>query len=294
MLYSMTGYGEHMIETEMVRAGFRLKTVNNKGLDLNLKIPFDLLYLEAELREILKEKLLRGRIDIFAEIEILDPEIRPETPLNKARLSQLRQMAQDVRAFDVTGELDINTLIKLPDLTLSMRVGFRLPDAIEKAIKDALSLAADALLESRAKEGEKLKTDLLKRLDRIEARSEDLQRLSQERRDELKESIHKRIAQAMEEFPIDDHRLYQEVVYHADRLDISEEITRLSAHIGTTRDLLNSKKRPMGKQLDFMCQEMLREVSTIGNKAKHKGIADLVVKLKTEYEKIREQVQNLE
>lgn len=295
MLYSMTGYGEHSEESEGIRAGFRVKSVNNKGLDLNLKLPFDLMYMESQLRPLLSKKLLRGRVDVFAEIEIHDPEVRPETPLNQARLAQLRQMAEVLtKEYGVSGNLDINTLVRLPDLTLAMRVGFRLPESMEETIKRAISLAADALMESRAKEGAKLKKDILKRLERIDGVVTRLAETVQGRGDELKDLIANRVKVLLDEHQLDDLRLYQEYVYYADRLDVSEEITRLKAHIGTTRDLLNSDDRPLGKQLDFMIQEQMREVSTVGNKAKHKAIADIVVKLKTDYEKIREQVQNLE
>ena len=295
MLYSMTGYGEHSEEQAGIRAGFRVKSVNNKGLDLNLKLPFDLMYLEPKLRPLIGDKLYRGRVDVFAEIEIHDPEVHPEAPLNQGRLAQLRQMARTLtETYGVTGTLDINTLVRLPDLTLAMRVGFRLPDRMEETIIAALTGAVDALLESRGKEGDKLKGDILKRMQRIAGVVDTLQTTVSGRGEELKDLIAGRVKLLLEEYPLDDLRLYQEYVYYADRLDVSEEITRLKAHIGTTRDLLESTQRPLGKQLDFMVQEQMREVSTVGNKAKHKAIADIVVKLKTEYEKIREQVQNLE
>lgn len=295
MLYSMTGYGEHSEENEGIRAGFRIKSVNNKGLDLNLKMPFDLMYLESALRPLLQKKLRRGRIDIFAEIDIYDPEVRPQTPLNSARMAQLEQFCQTVREdYKVVGELDINTLVRLPDLTITMRVGFNLPESMEEVLKKALSGAIDALLVSREREGSKLKEDMLKRLEVIAGIVTGLEETVQHRSEELKQLISKRVATLLEDHKLDDLRLYQEVVYYADRLDVSEEITRLKAHLDTTRELINSGKRPLGKELDFMIQEQMREVSTIGNKAKHKAIADIVVKMKTGFEKIREQVQNLE
>lgn len=295
MLYSMTGYGEYSEESEGIRAGFRIRSVNNKGLDLNLKLPFDLMYLENELRPLLSEKILRGRVDIFAEIDINDPSVRPDTPLNLGRMAQLQQMAVQLRQdFGVVGELDINTLVRLPDLTVTMRVGFRLPESMDAVIRRALEGAVEALSQSRAIEGEKLQQDMLERLAKIAAMVAEIERQAQERAGELKDQIASRVKLLMDEMQVDDLRLYQEIVFYADRLDVTEEITRLKSHIDTTRDLLVSDRRPLGKELDFMGQEMMREVSTIGNKIKHKSIADIVVRLKTEMEKIREQVQNLE
>ena len=295
MLYSMTGYGEAVFEDERLRAGFRIRTVNNKGLDPNLRLPFDFIYLEPALRTMIQEGFRRGRVDVFCEIEIRDPEAMPSATVNRERLNNLVSLCNQLKGeFDIHGHLDINSVIGLPDITLAQRAGFRLPEAMEDAIRHVLGEAIEATLASRAAEGAKLLADFEKRIDKIQAECLALEEEAVQRRAELKEQITARIRMLMEELPLDDLRLNQEVVYHADRLDITEEITRLKVHIGSTKRLFASGRRPLGKELDFLIQEQMREVTTIGNKAKHKSLSNRVVKLKTEYEKIREQAQNIE
>jgi len=295
MLYSMTGYGEAVFEDERLRVGFRLKSVNNRGLDLSLKLPFDFMYLEQALRNLAAEKLKRGRVDVFTEIEIRDPDAVPPIALDRARLQQLLTLAREMTgAFGVTGELDVNTLIRMQDLTATQRVGYRLPEDMETRILDTFALALDRLKESRAQEGAALMADFQERIAAARAETEALAEVADRRQEELREAILKRVRELIDGTALDDARLAQEVVYHADRLDISEEITRLRAHLDSVETLLSSGKRPLGKELDFMMQEQMREVGTIGNKARHKWIADRVVKLKTGFEKMREQIQNIE
>jgi len=295
MLHSMTGYGEATIENERIRVGFRIRTVNNKGLDLSIKLPFDFMYLENDLRSAAREYCYRGRVDVFCEIEIRDPNIKPPTPLNQPRLVQLMDTCREIQSlFDVGGKPDINTLLGMNDLTVTQRVGFRLPEEVSAVILTAFREALEKLAVSRQTEAGKLYQDFKDRLARTREVTEELERVTETRQSELREQIMKRVESLMEEAQVDEMRLSQEVVYYADRLDISEEITRLKAHLETTLSLLDSGKRPLGKELDFMIQEQMREVTTIGNKAKNRWIADKVVALKTGYEKIREQVQNIE
>ena len=295
MLYSMTGYGEAIHEDEQVRVGFRIKTVNNKGLDLNLKLPFDFMYLESAFRNILKESCYRGRVDVFTEIEIRDPDLKPPTPLNRARIGQLLEMCGQLRdGFGIQGDLDINTVIGVSDLTVSQRTGYRLPESVRSAILDTFREALAGLLVSRTAEGDKLGRDFIDRLAVIREEVAGLEEVTRTRQEELREAIRTRVETLAQDREIDEARLAQEIVYYADRLDISEEITRLKAHLDAMESLLNSEKRPMGKELDFLLQEQMREVSTLGNKAKHRLIGERVVQLKTGYEKMREQVQNIE
>lgn len=294
MLFSMTGYGEGAVETDAMRVGFRLRSVNYRGLDISLKLPFDFMYMENDLRNALKARFMRGRIDVFCELEIRDPALRPPTPLDRARIMQLTDATQELHELGITGALDINTVITMPDISGTQRVGWRLPEALTDQVQDALSQAMDALEQSRLAEGAQLGDDLRSRLSVVREWSARVEALAGSRRDELRQAIVDRIRELAHDTNIDPARLDQEVVYYADRYDISEEITRLAAHAATMTDLLATGKRPLGKELEFMLQEQLREITTIGNKAKHRAIADCVVKLKTESEKMREQVQNLE
>ena len=295
MLCSMTGYGESLYEDHQIRIGFRIKTVNNKALDLSLKLPFDLMYLEPRLRALIKRHLYRGRVDVFCELSLLDADLVPPVALNRTRLNTLLTLAEDMkRVGAVTGALNINTLISMPDLISTRRTGFRLPTSLEDRIEATLGQSIERLIESRAAEAKKLVAVLRAQLSSNRNVLGKLSAIALLRRKELFEHIKKRIQSLVDEFPLDDIRLNQEVVYCADRLDISEELTRLSAHTESMAALLSSERRPLGKELDFMIQEQMREVTTIGNKAKSKEISNFVIDLKTEYEKIREQVQNIE
>jgi len=295
VLHSMTGYGEASFEDEHIRVGFRMKSVNNRGLDVHLKLPFDLLYLEPVLRNRVKEVLHRGRLDIYTEIEIRDTEIMPPSPVNKVRLNQLLTLSDQLRAMaPVQGDLDINTLVRLPDLTLNQRVGFRLPEVFDRKIAGVFDEALEALAQSRGREGEALHGFFMETFEKLVETVANLKEVSIQRKENLRDMIIKRIDALAADVSLDPQRLAQEVVYHADRMDISEEVLRLRTHIQASKDLVMTGKRPMGKELEFLVQEQFREVTTIGNKAKHQEIAEQVVQLKTAYEQIREQVLNVE
>lgn len=295
MLHSMTGYGEASFEDDHLRVGFRVKSVNNRGLDAHLKLPFDFMYLEPILRHRLKEAFHRGRMDVYTEIEIRDAEIMPPSPVNKVRLNQLLTLADQLRSMAlIKGDLDINTLVRLPDLTLNQRVGFRLPEVFDQKILAVFDEVIDALAQSRQREGEALHDFFMATFEKLAETVDTLEEVSIRRRENLRDQIIKRIDTLAADVTLDPQRLAQEVVYHADRQDISEEVLRLRTHIQASRDLVMTGKRPIGKELEFLVQEQFREVTTIGNKAKHQEIAEHVVQLKTTYEQIREQVLNVE
>lgn len=295
MLYSMTGYGEAVYDDDRIRVGFRLRTVNNKGLDISIKLPYELMYLEPRLRDVIKRRLFRGRVDVYSEIEIRDEEVQPPAPLNGSKLVQIVEAARTMNdRYGIGGALDVNTLLRLPDLMTAQRVGFKLPEDLEEAIIANMGKALEALEKSRSREGEKLKSDFGKRLEALCEQVGSLETMTVQRQDELRDQIAARVETLLADASLDESRLMQEVVYNADRLDISEEITRMKTHLSTFQSLLDSEKRPLGKELDFLIQEQMRESTTIGNKAKNEWIATHVVRFKTGFEKIREQLANIE
>jgi len=295
VLYSMTGYGEAVHDDDRIRVGFRLRTVNNKGLDISLKLPYELMYLEPRLRDVVKRRLFRGRVDVYSEIEIRDEEVQPPAPLNGSRLAQIAEAVGTMKSrHGIGGELDVNTLLRIPDLMTAQRVGFKLPEELEDAIIATMEAALTALEKSRSREGEKLKTDFSKRITALRERVASLEEMTVKRQAEMRDQIAGRIETLLADKGLDESRLMQEVVYTADRLDISEEITRMKTHLSTFQTLLDNDKRPLGKELDFIIQEQMRESTTIGNKAKNEWIATHVVGFKTGFEKIREQLANIE
>lgn len=295
MLFSMTGFGEAQFENDDIRIAFRIRSVNNKGLDVQLKLPYDLCYLERALRALAKGKLFRGRVDVFVEFEVKNTEWMPPVSVDQARVSQLIQMVNTLTERpEINGLLDVNTLVRMPDLLKERRLGFEYPKEIQEDILTAFSDALDRLAESRAQEGRQLLEDIQERVNKLEVEIEPIKSFVEERRDTLRERILKRIKDLNADVTVDENRLSQEIVFYADRLDISEEITRLGAHLKTMSVLLMADKYPKGRELEFLLQEQFREITTIGNKVKLLEAADRVVTLKTECEKIKEQILNVE
>ena len=295
MLFSMTGFGESDYENDLFRIAFRIRSVNNKGLDLQLKLPFELTYLEGEFRKVAKDKIFRGRIDVFLEFEIKDPSLTPPVDIDRARLSQIFHIADEMLASKrVTGNLDINTLIRLPDLVIEKKMGFKFPEKMERQILATFADAFDRLKESRANEGRHLLEDLDDRLCNMKLELKKITEFAASRHEDLRTVLIKRIESLGTDIQVDENRLAQELVFYADRLDISEEIIRLGAHLQTMEEKLHSLNQPKGRELEFLLQEKFREITTIGNKVKLLDAANIVVSLKTESEKIKEQVLNVE
>ncbi|PIE01716.1 MAG: YicC family protein [Acidobacteria bacterium] len=295
MLFSMTGFGEAQRETNDIRIAFRLRSVNNKGLDIQLKLPYDLSYLESAFRSQCKGKLFRGRIDVYVEFEVKNPELAPPVRMNPARLNQLLALSgQALATQKVQGRLDINTLVQMPDLFQEQRVGFKYPEHIDSIILNTFSDALDCLIESRAEEGAHLFKDIQSRVQTLHEEKNKVCLFVENRTENIKSAMLERLHKLNEDVGVDENRLTQELVFYADRLDVSEELTRLAAHIQTMKALLEAEKRPKGRELEFLLQEQFREVTTIGNKVKLIEAADRIVKLKTECEKIKEQVFNVE
>ncbi|MCB1048972.1 MAG: YicC family protein [Acidobacteria bacterium] len=295
MLTSMTGYGEASQETAQIRVGFRIRAVNHKGLDLQLRLPMELAYLESSLRAHVTDHVKRGRIDIYSEIEMRDPQWMPKTEVSRPRILQLMETAQILKQeYQVQGELDVNSVLRLSDLVSSQKVGFALPAEGDTLICQTLDQAVLALIESRRREGACLHQALIELLNQVAEHVIELEKVAQERPEEIQNQLRKKMESLLSEYPLDDARLYQEVLYHVDRTDITEELTRLHTHIQQFRAHLEAPDASMGKVLEFVTQEMQREVTTIGNKARMSELADKVVKLKADLEKIREQLLNIE
>ncbi len=295
MLFSMTGFGEASFENSRIQVGFRIRGVNHRGLDINLRLPPELAYLETALRKCVQDKLFRGRVDIHTEFRFLDDEVMPPARLDEGRLKQLLKIAERLLSTpQVCGPIDVNTLIRMPELMIVDRTGFKLPAKDEIHLFTTMELALEGFLTSRRNEGKHLEADLNQRMQTVCAVSEQVAPIIDARRDQLMDQMRKRLDLIRGDLQLDETRLYQEVVYWSDRLDVSEEVTRLLAHLSSITLELEQPSRPAGKRLEFICQEILREITTLGNKAKLDEISALVVTLKTEMEKIREQLANIE
>ena len=289
----MTGFGRATSAEHNYSITVEIKTVNNRFLDVNLRLSNELQPLEAMLKRIAGNRLSRGRVDVNVQYERND-EVSYELnrPMIEGFLTAMRAMKDE---FDLAGDPDINVIARLPNVIVPSR-SEAVPE-FNAAIESTFSAALDDLDKMRGKEGSLLAEELIARLNIIESRLSPIQEESAKVADEFLERLTKRIndmlAKSESQINVDQGRLTQEVAYLADRADISEEITRLRTHIEHFRSIMNEKK-DVGKRLDFLTQELNREANTITSKTNNMVVKENALAIKSEIEKIREQVQNVE
>jgi uncharacterized protein (TIGR00255 family) len=293
MIMSMTGFGSHEIATELFKIKFEIKTVNQRYTDINVKGPRKFIKYEDILRNRLKERISRGKIDLFISIENNlrdDLEVVPDLSLIRKYYNAYSMILEE---FDLQENIDLKTLIRVPDALL-IRDKDLSDEQTLNILNEVLDGAVDNLKSMRIIEGEKIKIDILMRLEDIESCASNLEKISPEIVKSHKEKMIDKIKDLMEDFEnYSQERLDMEVAVFADKKDITEEITRLNSHISQVRGLMDSNE-PVGRKLDFIIQEMNREVNTMGSKSSSLEITNTVIHMKSELEKIREQVQNIE
>jgi len=290
---SMTGFGRGQVSSENFAVSVEIKTVNNRFLDMNLRLSQELQTLEADLKRIIQSRLSRGRIDVNFQYERTDELVYElNRPLIAGYLAAMKQMQDE---FSLSGEPDLNVIARLPNALQPKKEDLNVEFA--DAIKKSLEIALDELEKMREVEGESLKTELFFRLNEIENRLPRIESESAIVADEYQVRLTKKLndflAKSDSQIEIDQARLAQEVAYLADRSDISEEIMRLRSHIEHFRNISDGEK-DTGKQLDFLTQELNREANTIASKTNNLIVKESALAIKSEIEKIREQVQNVE
>ena len=293
MIRSMTGFGSGRAQVQGETISVELRSVNGKFCDVKPHLPRELLSLESELARTVKARLARGVIDAFVRREGTETARaavpRVDLPLAAAYAKALREMTA---SLGLSGEPSLQDLAQLEGvLTLAEEP----PDlaAATAALKLALEVALGALESMRRSEGEALARDLSGRLDALEAGAALIRTLAPQAVDGYRERLAGRIAELSRGGPADPQRLAQEVAFFADRTDVTEELTRLASHLVQLRGLLSSEA-PAGRKLEFLVQEVHREVNTIGSKSQHAAISRQVVELKAELERVREQLANIE
>lgn len=290
---SMTGFGRGSVSDETFSINVELKTVNNRFLDISLRLSGELQALEGTIKRIIGERLTRGRVEVNLQYD-RNSEINYELnrPMINGFLKAMKQMQDE---FSLSGEPDINVIAKLPNVVVprkdDLKAGFI--DGIETA----LNLALDDLEKMREIEGASLKEDLATLLDDIEKRlpliESESANVAEEYRQRLTKRIGEMLAKSESQIEMDQGRLVQEIAYLSDRSDISEEITRLKTHIEHFRSIMDEHKE-IGKRLDFLTQELNREANTITSKTGNMTVKENALQIKSDIEKIREQVQNIE
>ncbi len=289
----MTGFGRGSLAAQTFSISVELKTVNNRFLDINLRLSSEMQALENTIKRIIGNRLSRGRVEVNLQYERTD-EINYELnrPMIAGYISAMKKMQSE---FELTGEPDLNVIARLPNVLVPKKddLGAEFAAGVETAVQNAL----DDLEKMRESEGGMLMTELASRLSDIEKHLDPIvieaSNIGEEYRVRLTKRVEEMIAKAEAHIDIDQGRLAQEVAYLSDRADISEEIARLQTHIEHFRSIMSEEKE-VGKRLDFLTQELNREANTITSKTNNMTVKENALAIKSDIEKIREQVQNVE
>ena len=289
----MTGFGAGLSETEEYRVAVEVKAVNQRYLDLDIRSPHVLDAFVEAIKAKVKEYASRGKLTI--SVQFMDKrervqEIRLDKPLAIAYHKALNEISDLLR---LTRPDDVHTIATYPGVLTTMEMQDGLEGA-EPVIMEALDEAMRRFTAMREKEGENLKEDFLKRVDILSGQVEDVAALGPEIVSQYRERLEATVKEALAGAEIDEARIIQEVAIYSDRVNFTEEIVRLQSHFEQFRSILEHTEEPVGRKLDFLIQEMNREVNTTASKANNVRAARLAVEMKSEIEKLREQVQNIE
>ena len=291
-MFSMTGYGKGVATDGKKTITVEMKSVNHRYLDLGLKLPRTFMFVEDEFKKTIEKKLSRGHVDVFLTYEIKESDngkFTVDSELAKSYLHAVNVLAMET---GVPNDFTVTSLAKVPDVIVR-ETPVEDEDVLKNLAIYALTEALENLSAMRKKEGEALKKDFAVKLDAIENSLGIIKKLAPQVVEEYRSNLNARIAEVVEPSLIDRQRLATEVALYADHCAIDEEITRLSTHIKAMRKHLEADE-PVGRKMDFLVQEFLRETNTIGSKANNIEITEQVLAIKNEIEKMREQAQNIE
>ena len=292
MIKSMTGFGRCEVADEKRKFTVELKSVNHRYLDVNIKMPKKLNFFESTIRNLLKEYIERGKVDVYITYEDYTEDnytLRYNSALAAEYLGYLNSMAEE---FHLDNDIRVSTLSRYPDVLVMEEQDIdekELWSGLEKALRGA----CEQFVESRVKEGEALRNDLLDKLDAMLSDVDFIEERSPQIMKEYRMCLEEKIQEILGDRQIDDSRIATEVTIYADKVCVDEETVRRRSHIITTKDTLIAGGS-IGRKLDFIAQEMNREANTILSKANNIEISDVGINLKTSIEKVREQIQNIE
>jgi len=289
----MTGFGAAAASVPGGRLAVEMRAVNHRFSEIQIRLPRDLAGLEDRVRAMVQARILRGRVEVSVTREDAGRRprvVRADVDLAAAYAQALRELA---RAVGAAGEVTIDHLTALPDV---VRVDEDRPalDVVWPALEEAVHAALDALTAMRAAEGRRLAEDMLARLEVLERAAEAVAARSRVVVQAYGERLRARLRELLGEVPVDEARIAMELAVAADRSDITEELVRLRSHLAQFRDTVLGEDGALGRKLEFLLQEMGREVNTLGAKANDLEITRQVIAMKAELESLREQVQNVE
>lgn len=292
MIKSMTGFGRCEVQEAERKITVEMKSVNHRYLDVAIKMPKKLNFFEAAIRNELKNYIQRGKVDIFIAYEDYTDTnvcVKYNKELAAEYMGYLNQMAED---FQMDNDVRVSTLSRYPEV-LTMEEQTIDEEKLWQLLSKAIKGAVEGFVNTRIKEGENLREDLIGKLDGMLAHVDFITSRSPQIIAEYKQKLEDKVKELLEDAKVDENRLLMEVTIYADRVCVDEELVRLRSHIETTRDTL-LKGGSIGRKLDFIAQEMNREANTILSKSSDLEISNHAIELKTEIEKVREQIQNIE
>ena len=293
MAKSMTGFGRCELQDGERRFTVEMKSVNNRYLDLNIRLPRQLNPYEAEIRSILKSRIARGKVDVFISLE--EPEgshakVVYHQALAGEYLEALRRIAAE---FELPLAVSAEQLSRYPDV-LSLEEGDAEEADLLTPLKSCVEQAVDQFVAAREKEGAFITKDILGKLDEMQEGVDRITANAPGIIEQYRSDLYARMREVLEDAQIDEGRILQEAAIYSDKVCVDEELVRLRSHILAVRAELQKENESVGRKLDFLAQEMNREANTILSKTSNSSSADIAIDLKTGIEKIREQVQNIE
>jgi len=290
-MQSMTGFGIGTAGSEGRSVSAEVRTLNNRFLDIKLSLPPALRLAEPDLRRLVKKHLARGRVEAFLKLEDENPPApRINLPVAKAYLAGLLELKT---ALNLDGEIALDTLLAQPGV---LETPEEIPveaEPIRTLCLEAMEIALTRAQQSRRQEGKGLAEEMARYFENIGERLQTIEKRAPERAYAYREQLQTRIEELLSEFQVDEERLYTEAAFYAERIDITEELVRACSHLGLLKSLLTSEG-PVGRKIEFTLQELLREVNTVGAKCNDAKISHLVVDIKENLDKLREQAQNIE
>lgn len=292
MIRSMTGFGHCEVTENQRKITVEMKSVNHRYLDLNIKMPKKLNFFEAAIRNFLKDYIQRGKVDIFVSYEDMSEDtmlVKYNSAIAAEYLKHLNAMAEE---FNLENDVRVGSLSRYPEV-LTMQEQAMDEDELWSILEKALKGACEQFVETRIREGQNLYNDLMDKLNHLEENVARVEERSPEILAEYRSKLMDKVTELLGDKQIDEGRIVTELVIFADKICTDEETVRLKSHIQTTRKTLNEKES-IGRKLDFIAQEMNREANTILSKANDLTVSNIAIDLKTEIEKVREQIQNIE
>lgn len=292
MIKSMTGFGRFESVTDTCKISVEIKAVNHRYLDLGIKMPKKFNFFESAIRGLLKDYIQRGKVDVFVTYEDYTEEkvsLKYNSSLAAEYMDNFKKMAEQ---FGIDNDVKVSMLARCPEV-LSMEQVPEDEDQMWALLSEALKHAAENFVETRVREGENLKNDLISKLDNMLSLVDFIETRSPKVLEEYRKKLEDKVKDMLQNTTIDESRILTEVTIFADKICVDEETVRLRSHIeGMKKELL--KGGSVGRKLDFIAQEMNRESNTILSKSNDMEISDQAIILKTEIEKVREQIQNIE